>query len=872
MMKKTNRAAALAVALAMLTASLPASAADADTGVRINEICTQNRASLLDSYGKASDWIELYHAGSGAADLSGWTLSDSKTVFTFPQGYSLAAGSCTVIFASKQNSADNELHTGFALSKNGETLTLKDAAGRVVQEIAVPPLSEDDTFGMVPDTGEWAVMQPSPGKANFKAVSAPEFSMTSGFYDASQTHRLTLSASADIYYTTDGSDPSASETAVRYQEPITLHDRSSEPNQLAAMQYEDNSTQSIMLKTKYRAPGYPVEKANVIRAAAKSGDSWSRTVTQTYFVLPSERCAFYQNFKVISLVTPPENLNDPERGIYVCGQQYLDWKANKFPDDPYDPRRSEYDSINKANFFSNGREWERPVEFTLFTGNTPAVSQKLGLRIKGASTCVAAQKGFNLYARGEYGDTKLNFKLIADNDAADNGKAIKTYDSFSLRPINYCDKMRDLTVQTPLSDLPEMATLDQERCVVFLDGEYWGTYDLSEKFSEFYYQSNYGIPAEQIVYFKDDEVKAGTQDDYDAYDALLGFITENDMSDPAQYRRVTEQLDVLSLIDHYAVCLYTGMVDWPDHNFTVWRYSGDPIDGNPYSDGRWRFGTFDFDYTSGLSYEMNAFNGGQGYDYDSFNRLKKSFMQPVLDSLMKNDSFRELFVTRYCDFANIVYRPERMQKLIAEMQEKYLDCMTESRVRWSSSGRSDSETLASQYRSTWQREIGVFETFFEKRPAPALRYMMQYANITADMCTVTLHTSGSGSLLVNGLPVQDEGSGITCQYPAGTTVTVTAVPDDGAGFAGWSGASAETEKTVSITLSGDVSLTAAFQEGVRGDINADGKCDAADAVLLRNWLLAKTDAQIADRKAADLNADGQLSATDLTLLKRILLK
>ena len=244
----------------------------------------------------------------------------------------------------------------------------------------------------------------------------------------------------------------------------------------------------------------------------------------------------------------------------------------------------------------------------------------------------------------------------------------------------------------------------------------------------------------------------------------------------------------------------------------------------------------------------------------------------MLDSLIKNDSFRELFVTRYCDFANIVYRPERMQKLIEEMQEKYLDCMTESRVRWSSSGRSDSETLASQYRSTWQREIGVFETFFEKRPAPALRYMMQYANITADMCTVTLHTSGSGSLLVNGLPVQDEGSGITCQYPAGTTVTVTAVPNDGASFAGWSGASAETEKTVSITLSGDVSLTAAFQEGVRGDINADGKCDAADAVLLRNWLLAKPDAQIADRKAADLNSDGQLSATDLTLLKRILLK
>ncbi len=872
MMKGKTRAAALSIVLALLTQSVPVYAADSDTTVRINEVCTQNRASLQDSYGKASDWIELYNPGSGAADLSGWTLSDSGTDFSFPQGFSVAAGSCAVIFASKQESAGGELHTGYALSKNGETLTLRDAAGNAVQEITVPPLSEDETYGIVPDSAEWAVMQPSPGKANFKAVSAPAFSLASGFYDASRTHTLTLSASGEIYYTTDGSDPAVSKTAVRYQAPITLRDRSSEPNQLAAMQYEDNSTQSIMLKTRYRAPGYPVEKGNVIRAAVRSGDSWSKTVTNTYFVLPAERISFYQKVKVISLVTPPENLNDPERGIYVCGQQYLDWKANKFPDDPYDSRRSEYDSLNKANFFSTGKEWERPVEFTLFTDNTPAVSQKLGIRIKGASTCVAAQKGFNLFARGEYGDTKLNFKLIAENDAADNGKAIKTYDSFSLRPINYCDKMRDLTVQTPLSDLPEMATLDEERCVVFMDGEYWGTYDLSERLSAFFYQSNYGIPEEQVVFLKDDEVKEGTEADMNAYQSLLEFIAEHDMSDPTQYDKVTEQLDVLSMIDHYAVCLYTGMVDWPEHNFSVWRYSGAPIDGNPYSDGRWRFGTFDFDYTCGLSYEMNAFNGGQGYNYDSFGRLKKSVMKPVLDSLLKNESFRVQFVTRYCDFANIVYRPARMEQLISEMQEKYLDYMTESRVRWSSSGKSNADALAEEYKATWQREIGVFETFFKNRPEPALRYMKQYAGISQEMRTVTLHTTGSGSLLVNGLPVQDPGSGIACQYPAGTVITVKAVPEEGAAFAGWSGASAGTEQTVSITVSSNTELTAAFQAGVRGDVNMDGACTAADAVLLQKWLLAVQGTTLPDRKAADLNADKQLDAADLTLLKQILLK
>ncbi|MBP0967265.1 MAG: dockerin type I repeat-containing protein [Oscillospiraceae bacterium] len=58
---------------------------------------------------------------------------------------------------------------------------------------------------------------------------------------------------------------------------------------------------------------------------------------------------------------------------------------------------------------------------------------------------------------------------------------------------------------------------------------------------------------------------------------------------------------------------------------------------------------------------------------------------------------------------------------------------------------------------------------------------------------------------------------------------------------------------------------------VRGDVNADGIFDAADAVLLQQWLLAVPGTALVRSNAADLSADGRLDAADLSLMKRELL-
>lgn len=55
---------------------------------------------------------------------------------------------------------------------------------------------------------------------------------------------------------------------------------------------------------------------------------------------------------------------------------------------------------------------------------------------------------------------------------------------------------------------------------------------------------------------------------------------------------------------------------------------------------------------------------------------------------------------------------------------------------------------------------------------------------------------------------------------------------------------------------------------ITGDVNADGKFDITDVVLLQKWLLAVPDTHLADWKAADLCEDGRLDVFDLCMMKK----
>ena len=232
--------------------------------------------------------------------------------------------------------------------------------------------------------------------------SALHFSAESGFYDAPFQLTVTAEGGAKIFYTLDGSTPTADST--EYTEPIEIADCSSEPNRLSMR--TDIVPENAGLPA--TAPEEPVDKAVLIRAVSvDASGAVSPVETRTYFIGFGEKASYYQKLRVISLVTDEENLFDPERGIYVRGAVYDKWKSS----DEYDPDMPEWRT--PGNYTQTGKEWERPAYMQIFADGRLEAGQYVGIRIHGGATRSYPQKSFNVYARKDYGASKLRCDLFS---------------------------------------------------------------------------------------------------------------------------------------------------------------------------------------------------------------------------------------------------------------------------------------------------------------------------------------------------------------------------------------------------------------------------------------------------------------------------
>lgn len=261
------------------------SASMAQAQIRINEILASNASVNYDPADSAySDWVEIHNAGTEAVDLKGYYLTDNfskPTKWQFPSSTVLPAGGYLIVWC---DDGTGNLHTNFKLSADGEMVGLYTPDKEMVDTVSFGPQFVDISYGRLPDDPATFryFMKPTPAAANTTTpytgyANQPEILTLGGFFAAPLQVEITQDLGGSVYYTTDGSEPTA--TSAVYNGPLTI----------------SNTT---------------VLRARIIQDGMMPG----KVVTETYFIGEAfER----HNLAVVSIATDSGNFWDTKKGIYT---------------------------------------------------------------------------------------------------------------------------------------------------------------------------------------------------------------------------------------------------------------------------------------------------------------------------------------------------------------------------------------------------------------------------------------------------------------------------------------------------------------------------------------------------------------------------
>ncbi len=142
--------------------------------VVLNEVAS--KGVQTGPYADMGDAIELYNAGGGEADLTGWKLSDDPTfplekTYVFPPGSTLKGGAYLVLVEIDAVTLVGQLPFGIS-SSNEETLTLASASDMMADQLIVQGADATVSYCRLPDgTGAWQTCDQSFGGANAAASS-----------------------------------------------------------------------------------------------------------------------------------------------------------------------------------------------------------------------------------------------------------------------------------------------------------------------------------------------------------------------------------------------------------------------------------------------------------------------------------------------------------------------------------------------------------------------------------------------------------------------------------------------------------------------------------------------------------------------------
>lgn len=323
-------------------------------------------------------------------------------------------------------------------------------------------------------------------------------------------------------------------------------------------------------------------------------------------------------------------------------------------------------------------------------------------KLSGMDSRKEPQKSISLYLRKRYGQSFVNYPFFPTNDyheysslllrnAGEDPKGVRIMDAAISRII---DKEMDIDAQA------------YRPVVVYLNGSYYGLYNLREKLNGDYVESKFGIDNDSINLIKYYSAVNGSASNYNR---IVNYINTHNTANKDVYEYIKTQIDVQELANYWIVESFFGNTDLG--NIRYWQPKN----------GKWRWMLYDMDWS--------LWNMGldMGFPIKSGRVPAATYLSSSIQitrKLYKNSEFKDMYLKSLAKYLKETFKPARMKKIVDDLAKEIEPEMKYHINKWGSK-------YSNLYSiSRWKSNLSNFKSTLTTRYNRVVSNLRSYFNLS----------------------------------------------------------------------------------------------------------------------------------------------